>query len=37
MIHLPLMVSAGHKVVSDPETVSEMSGSYGYGHDKLRR
>ena len=33
MIHLPLLVLAGCKVGSDPETVSEISGSYGYGHD----
>ena len=34
--HLPHMVSAGHKVVSDPETDSEISGCYGYGDDKPR-
>ena len=34
--HLPHMVSAGHKVRSDPETDSEISGCYGYGDDKPR-
>lgn len=49
MIHLPLLVSAGHKVRSDPETVSEISGtkeqlvkkhiceSYGFQYIILKR
>ena len=35
-IHLPLAVSAEHKVGSDSETDSEMSGCYGYGDDRPR-
>ena len=35
-IHLPLAVSAEHKVWSDSETDSEISGCYGYGDDRPR-
>ena len=35
-IHLPHAVSEEHKVGSDSETDSEISGCYGYGDDRPR-